>query len=132
MPTRWQTIADPKTEEIASKSDPDNTLLWKMPHRRLEAEPFRDALLFVAGRLDLSLGGTLLMTKNHDYVTNDQSGNARQLQCAATKPLPADHSQRAFRHVPGVRLRRPFDGQCEAIHHDRRAAGAVRDEQPRL
>ncbi len=69
-------VADPKTEEIASKSDPDNTLLWKMPHRRLEAEPFRDALLFVAGRLDLTVGGTLLMTKNHDYVTNDQSGNA--------------------------------------------------------
>ena len=73
---KMATIADPKTEEIASKSDPDNTLLWKMPHRRLEAEPFRDALLFVAGRLDLSVGGSLLMTKNHDYVTNDQSGNA--------------------------------------------------------
>ena len=68
-------IADAKTEEVASKSDPDNTLLWKMPHRRLEAEPFRDALLFVSGRLDLTIGGTLLRTRNHDYVTNDQSGN---------------------------------------------------------
>ena len=46
------TIADPKTEEIASKSDPENTLLWKMPLRRLEAEPFRDALLFVSGQSD--------------------------------------------------------------------------------
>src|SRR5205085_8998640 len=32
----------------------------------------------VSGRLDLSMGGTLLKTGNHDYVTNDQSGNAAQ------------------------------------------------------
>jgi hypothetical protein len=70
------TTPDPKTEEIASRSDPENTLLWKMPRRRLEAEPFRDALLFVSGKLDLSMGGSLLTTRDHDYVTNDQSGNA--------------------------------------------------------
>ncbi|HLJ54980.1 MAG TPA: DUF1549 domain-containing protein [Chthonomonadaceae bacterium] len=68
--------ADAKTEAIAAKADPEDTLLWKIPRRRLEAEPFRDALLFVAGKLDLTVGGTLLTTKNHDYVTNDQSGNA--------------------------------------------------------
>ena len=73
---RMGTAPDRKTEEIASKSDPDNTLLWKMPRRRLEAEPFRDALLFVSGKLDFTIGGSLLLTKNHDYVTNDQSGNA--------------------------------------------------------
>ncbi len=72
------TVPDAKTEAIASKADPDNTLLWKMPRRRLEAESFRDALLFVSGKLDLTLGGSLLKTKNHDYVTNDQSGNAAQ------------------------------------------------------
>ncbi len=67
---------DSATAETASKCDPDNTLLWKMPRRRLEAEPFRDSLLFVSGKLDLTVGGTLLGTPNHDYVTNDQSGNA--------------------------------------------------------
>ena len=40
-----------------SKIDPDNRLLWKFPLQRLEAEPIRDALLVVAGRLDLSVGG---------------------------------------------------------------------------
>jgi mono/diheme cytochrome c family protein len=70
------TVADPKTESIASKTDPDDALLWKMPRRRLEAEPFRDALLSVSGKLDLSVGGSLLTTRDHDYVTNDQSGNA--------------------------------------------------------
>ncbi len=40
-----------------ARIDPDNRLLWKFPLRRLEAESIRDALLAVAGRLDLSLGG---------------------------------------------------------------------------
>ena len=44
-------------ESANSRIDPDNRLLWKFPLRRLEAEPIRDALLVVAGRLDLSVGG---------------------------------------------------------------------------
>lgn len=34
------------------RRDPDNVLLWRMRVRRLEAEPFRDALLAVSGRLN--------------------------------------------------------------------------------
>lgn len=37
--------------------DPDNRYLWRMNSRRLEAEAVRDALLHVAGRLDLTRGG---------------------------------------------------------------------------
>ncbi len=33
--------------------DPDNTLVWRMNRRRLEAEAIRDAILFVGGNLDL-------------------------------------------------------------------------------
>jgi hypothetical protein len=33
--------------------DPDNVMLWRMSLRRLEVEPFRDALLAVSGRLNL-------------------------------------------------------------------------------
>ncbi|MBA4020374.1 MAG: hypothetical protein C0483_24700 [Pirellula sp.] len=32
--------------------DPENRLLWRMNRRRLELEPMRDSLLFVAGKLD--------------------------------------------------------------------------------
>ena len=32
--------------------DPDNRLLWRMNRRRLELEPMRDSLFFVAGKLD--------------------------------------------------------------------------------
>jgi len=41
----------------AAAIDPENRLLWRMNRQRLEFEPFRDALLAVAGRLDVSLDG---------------------------------------------------------------------------
>ncbi len=75
---KMSTVADPKTTAMADKIDTEDTLLWRMPRRRLDAEPFRDSLLAVAGNLDLTMGGSLLTTANHDYVTNDQSGNAAQ------------------------------------------------------
>lgn len=65
------TTADPKTATV----DPDNRLLSHFNRRRLEAEPFRDSLLYVSGKLEESFGGTLLGTPNFGYVTNDQSGN---------------------------------------------------------
>ncbi len=37
--------------------DPDNVYLWRMNSKRLEAELVRDAVLSVAGVLDLTLGG---------------------------------------------------------------------------
>lgn len=41
----------------AAEIDPNNTLLHRMPVRRLEAEAIRDAILAVSGRLDPRLGG---------------------------------------------------------------------------
>ena len=35
------------------EADPDNTLLWRMTPRRLDAESIRDAMLLTAGKLDL-------------------------------------------------------------------------------
>ena len=39
------------------QSDPGNHLLGRMQRRRLEVEPWRDALLAVAGNLDRTMGG---------------------------------------------------------------------------
>ncbi|MBI3860289.1 MAG: DUF1549 domain-containing protein [Planctomycetia bacterium] len=39
-------------ERGAMEIDPDNTLLWRMTPRRLDAESLRDALLAVSGQLD--------------------------------------------------------------------------------
>ncbi len=41
----------------AAAIDPENRLYWRKNRLRLEFEPFRDAMLAVAGRLDLRLGG---------------------------------------------------------------------------
>jgi len=41
-------------DATAYKADPDNILRWRMGQRRLDAEAFRDALLSVSGRLDLT------------------------------------------------------------------------------
>jgi Protein of unknown function (DUF1553)/Protein of unknown function (DUF1549)/Planctomycete cytochrome C len=44
-------------DESNRQVDPDNRFLWHMNRRRLEVEAWRDAMLAVAGKLDLSLGG---------------------------------------------------------------------------
>src|SRR5690606_34216123 len=47
--------------------DPENRLLGRADVRRLEAEAIRDALIAVSGRLDQTMGGSLLTVKNRAY-----------------------------------------------------------------
>lgn len=42
---------------VAQENDPENKLLWRMRVRRMDAEQIRDAILAVAGALDLEMGG---------------------------------------------------------------------------
>jgi hypothetical protein len=71
---RMRAEADPAAHE----RDPENRLLAHQNRRRLEAEAVRDSLLAASGRIDLSLGGSLLEAKDGEYVTNDQSADAAQ------------------------------------------------------
>jgi len=48
-----QSVSRPEAEQV----DPANRLLWRMNRRRLDLETMRDALLMVAGDLDLTVGG---------------------------------------------------------------------------
>ncbi len=45
------------SESGAPTSDSANRFLWRMNRTRLDAEQFRDAVLAVSGRLDLTMGG---------------------------------------------------------------------------
>ncbi len=54
MSTQW--------DQHASGADPENSLWWRMPRRRMEAEELRDSILLAAGLLDLRMGGTLIQT----------------------------------------------------------------------
>ncbi len=44
-------------DETNHTVDPENRLLWKMNRRRLEVEPWRDAVLSVSGQLHREVGG---------------------------------------------------------------------------
>jgi uncharacterized protein DUF1553 len=50
---RMASTPDAKNAEL----DRDNTYLWRMPSRRLEAEAVRDSIFYVAGQLDPKMGG---------------------------------------------------------------------------
>ena len=57
-------IVTSRTYQLSSESnassesiDPENRFLWRMPVRRMDAEELRDSLLWLAGKLDLKLGG---------------------------------------------------------------------------
>jgi len=56
-------------QKAAEEKDADNALLWKFSHRRLDAEEIRDAMLAIAGRLNLKAGGPSFMPPiDHDLV----------------------------------------------------------------
>jgi hypothetical protein len=54
----------------AAEKDAANRLLWRFSPQRLEAEPLRDAILFVSGNLDPRMGGRGfdLFEPNDNYV----------------------------------------------------------------
>jgi mono/diheme cytochrome c family protein len=54
----------------AAAIDAQSRLLWRYPPRRLEAEPIRDVILAMSGKLDLALGGPgfLPFEPNDNYV----------------------------------------------------------------
>jgi len=57
---------------VAGAIDPDNRWLWRQNRRRLEAEPLRDALLYISGRLDTEWGDSLgSMKDNSSYYREE-------------------------------------------------------------
>ena len=47
--------------------DPENRWLWQMNRRRLEFEALRDTLLFIGGKLDLTMGGPSVRLNAEPY-----------------------------------------------------------------
>ncbi len=76
----------------AHAADPENNLLWRANRRRLEAEPMRDAIVYLSGDLDLSMGGSILDVRDRARVASTRSrGN-----------LDYDRNRRAV-YLPVVR-----------------------------
>jgi mono/diheme cytochrome c family protein len=72
--------------------DPENRLLGRANVQRLEAEQVRDALLVVGGQLDESRGGSLLKTKNREFLFDHTS-----------KDTTDYHSRRRSLYLPVIR-----------------------------
>jgi len=75
-------------ERANSRIDPDNRWLWKSPLRRLDAEPIRDALLVVAGRLDLTVGGKSFEDGKGDAGSNRRAAYMSRGYLAYTNAMP--------------------------------------------
>ncbi len=66
-------VLDSASRQRGEVADPENRLLWHFPRQRLEAEMVRDAVLAVSGRLESTMGGTLVDTwKNDEYAPSDE------------------------------------------------------------
>ena len=59
--TSKRTQAGKQGEQV----DPENQLLWRQRMRRLEAEPLRDSVLFVAGTLRARMHGSPIPVERH-------------------------------------------------------------------
>ena len=84
----YRRSSSPTDDGLAT--DPENRWKWRGARRRLDAESFRDSILHLAGRLDLSMGGpavqwfrlgpAIQVTPSVDYSNYDWSqkdGNRR-------------------------------------------------------
>ncbi|MFM9963881.1 MAG: PSD1 and planctomycete cytochrome C domain-containing protein [Planctomycetaceae bacterium] len=76
----------------SAPTDPENRFFTRADVRRLEAEAVRDSLLAVSGRLDVTIGGSLLKLKNRDYFFDHTS-----------KDLTTYDSRRRSLYLPVVR-----------------------------
>ena len=54
---RTSRTPSPTSPDSPDSIDAENRFLWRMNRRRLDAESFRDAVLQISGRIDLTMGG---------------------------------------------------------------------------
>jgi hypothetical protein len=99
-----------------SISDPENRYLWRQNRRRLEAEPIRDALLFVSGKLDQSMARSLVDEEKRESYDGRKVEEIEPL--IRTVYLPINRA----RHNE---MSSTFDAADPAVHHEQREATVV-------
>jgi hypothetical protein len=88
--------------------DSENKLIWRMNSSRMESEVVRDSLLFIAGRLDLTMGGVEIENKDAltttrrslYYSVHPESGGKSSLGELFDAPDPLDCYRRVSSIVP--------------------------------
>jgi hypothetical protein len=82
-----------------SETDHGNTLYWRFEPRRLEAEEIRDSLLAVSGRLDRTMGGTIITLKNREYFFDHTSKDGQSYDSTRRSlylPIVRNHLYEVF------------------------------------
>jgi mono/diheme cytochrome c family protein len=75
--------------------DANNRYLWRANRRKLEAEAVRDALLFVAGRLDGTMGGPSF----RDFVVDKPEHSPHYLYALHDPDDPQTHRRSIYRFI---------------------------------
>ncbi len=96
-------------DPAGTAEDPANRLYWRANRRRLEVEPLRDSMLFMAGTLDPKIGGPseVLSEKNNrrTLYAHITRGKSDPLLSLFDFPDPSLHSEkRVTTNVPSQRL----------------------------
>jgi class 3 adenylate cyclase len=97
-------------------ADPDNIYLARQNRRRLEAEPIRDALLFVSGRLDQSGDRSLGKLETNKEYYRAEKESFEKLTRAVYLPVV---------RANGYEMFATFDAADPAVHHQQRATTIV-------
>ncbi len=105
--------------------DPDNHLLWRMNRRRLDIEPWRDAMLAVAGNLNDALSGPALsldLPTNRRRTLYGKIGREEQHDMLRTFDFPPPTSHSPARDLTTTPLQQLFvlnssfvTGQAETV-----------------
>jgi len=127
--TWQQSSSNPQATEL----DPDNRLLARMPRQRLDIEAWRDAILQVAGKLDLTVGGTSgdLKATNNFRRTLYGKINRRDLdKMLTTHDFPDPTAHAATRNVTTTALQQLFTLNSPFIRRQAEALAKRILEQP--
>jgi len=102
--TYQQAVANPVAGKLGAQKDPDKTLLWAFPRKRLDAEQLRDSMLAVSGDLNAKLGGPSVLLPVQPELVNLLY---KPHQWVATKDT-AEYNRRSIYLIQKRNLRLPF------------------------
>ena len=85
-----------RARQKQAADDPENTLLWRMNRRRMDAEGLRDAMLAASGELNLKAGGPGVLVPIEKEVEDLIFTEAEVVDLWPETPDPAEHLRRSL------------------------------------
>ncbi|MEM8666226.1 MAG: PSD1 and planctomycete cytochrome C domain-containing protein [Planctomycetota bacterium] len=111
-------------DETSHHQDPDNALLWRANPRRLDAEAIRDAMLSVAGKIDLDRPrGSEVAKAGYTRVRDGVLGDPREAARKAAEQARAEVQASMRQSMAGSRNGQSRDGNRGRYSQGRAGAG---------